>query len=76
MTSRVGCELLSSNVSPCGSSGALVPWLSSYRRCQVTWICTPPFGPGSWRRYWIVPSNQIQSPVWLLRKGCWTPLPF
>ena len=55
--------LLSSKVSPSGLSGALLPWSSSFWRCQVTRICTPPLGPSSWRRYWVVPSHQIQSPV-------------
>ena len=55
---------------------AAVPWSSSFWRCQITRICTPLLGPRSWRRYWIVPSHQIQSPVWSLRKGCWTFAPF
>ena len=73
---RMGCALLSSKVSPSGLSGALLPWSSSFWRCQITRICTSPLGPSSWWRYWIVPSHQIQSPVWSLRKGCWTVVPF
>ena len=73
---RMGWALLSSKVSPSGLSGALLHWLSSFWRCQVTRICTPPFGPGLWRRYWIIPSHQIHSPVWSLRKGCCTFVPF
>ena len=23
-----------------------------------------------------MPTHQIESPVWLLRRGCWTPVPF
>ena len=42
----------------------------------MTRICGPPLSPGSLRRYWIVPSHQIQSPVWSLRKGCWAFAPF
>ena len=63
---------LSSKVSPSGLFRALLSWSGSFWRCQVTRICTPPFGPRSWRRYWIVPSHQMQSPVWALWKGCWT----
>ena len=74
--SRMGWALLSSRVCPSGLSGALVPWSSSFWRCQTTRICGPPLSPGSRRRYWIVPSHQIQSPVWSLRKGCWTFAPF
>ena len=48
---RMGWGLLSTKVSPSGSSGAL-PWSSSCWRCQVTRICTPPFGPVPWRWYW------------------------
>ena len=73
---RMGWALLRSKVSPCGLSGVLLPWWSSRLRCQVTWICTPLFGPASPRRYWIVPSHQIRLPVWSLRKGCWTLVPF
>ena len=72
----MGRALLSSKVSLSGLSGALLPWSSSFSWCQVTRICTPPLGFSSWRRYWIVPSHQIQSPVWSLRKGCWTFVPF
>ena len=74
--SRMEWALLSSKVGPSGLSAALLPWSSSLWRCQVTRICTPPLGPSSWRRYWIVPSHHIQSPVWSLRKGCWTFAPF
>ena len=74
--SRMGWQLLSSKVSPSGLSGALLPCSSSFWRCQITRISTPPLGPSSWRRYLIVPSYQIQSPVWSLRKGCWTFAPF
>ena len=31
-------------VSPSGLYGALLPWCSSFWRCQVTRICTPPVG--------------------------------
>ena len=70
--SRTGWALLSSKVWPSNLSGALPPWSSSFWRCQVTQICTPPLGSSSWRRYWIVPSHHIQWPLWLLRKGCWS----
>ena len=73
---RMEWALLSSNVWPSGLSGALLPWSSSFWRCQNTRIGTPSLGPRSRRRYWIVPSHQIQSPVWLLQKGCWTFAPF
>ena len=63
-------------VWPSGLSRALLPWSSSFRRCQISRICGPPLSPRSRRRYWIVPSHQIQSPVWSLRKGCWTFEPF
>ena len=59
-----------------GLLGALLPCSSSFWWCQVTQICYSPFGPSSWRGYWIVPSHQIQLPVWSLRKGCWTFEPF
>ena len=72
----MGWALLSSRVWPSGLSGALLPWSSSFWRCQITQICPPSLGPRSRRRYWIVPSHQIQSPVWSLRKGCWTFAPF
>ena len=74
--SRMGWALVSSRVSPSGLSGALLPWSSSFWRCQITRICGPPLSPCPLRRYWIVPSHQIQSPVWSLRKGCWTFAPF
>ena len=74
--SRMGWALVSSRVSPSGLSGALLPWSSSFWRCQITQICGPPLSPGPLMRYWIVPSHQIQSPVWSLRKGCWTFAPF
>ena len=48
---RVGWALWNSKVSPSGVSGALSPWFSSVWRCQVTRICTPPFGSRSWRQY-------------------------
>ena len=70
--SRMGWALLSFKVWPSGLSRALLPWFSSFWRWQITRICTPSLGPRSRRRYWIVPSHQIQSPVWSLRKGCWT----
>ena len=47
--------LLSFKAWPSGLSWALLPCLSSFWRCRCTQICTPPFGPGSWRRYWIGP---------------------
>ena len=74
--SGMGWALVSSGVWPSGLSGALLPWSSSFWRCQTTQICGPPLSPGSRRRYCIVPSHQIQSPVWSLRKGCWTFAPF
>ena len=61
---------------PSGLSAALLPWSSSFWRCQTTRICGPPLYPGSRRRYWIVPLHQIQLPVWSLRNGCWTFAPF
>ena len=72
----MGCALLSSKVWPSGLSGALLPWSSSFWRCQVTRTCTPLLGPSSQRRYWIVPSHHIESPVWSLQKGCGTFAPF
>ena len=74
--SRMGWALVSSKVWPSGLSWALLPWSSSFSRCQITRICTPSLGPRSRRRYWILPSHQILSPVWSLRKGCWTFAPF
>ena len=74
--SLMGWALVSSRVSATGLSGALLPWSSSFWRCQITRICGPPLSRGSLRRYWIGPSHQIQSPVWSLRKGCWTFAPF
>ena len=74
--SRMGWALVSSRVWPSGLSGALLPWSSSIWRCQTTRICGPLLSPRSQRRYWIVPSHLIQSPVWSLRKGCWTFAPF
>ena len=67
--SRMGWALLSFKVWSSGLSGALLPWSSSFWRCQVTRICTPLLGPIFWKRYWIVPSHQIQSPLWSLRKA-------
>ena len=72
LRSRMGWVLLSSKVWPSGLSAPLLPWSSSFWRCQVTQICPILLGPGARRRYWIVPSHQIQSPVWSLRKGCST----
>ena len=74
--SRMGWALLSSKLWPSGLSEALLPGYSSFWRCQVTRICTPWLGPRPRNRYWIVPSHQIQSPVWWLPKGCWTFAPF
>ena len=74
--SRMGWALLSSRVWPSGLSGALLPWSSFFWQCRITRICGPPLSPRSRRRYWIVPSHQIQSPVWSLRRGCWTFAPF
>ena len=68
--------LVSSSVWPSGLSGALLPWSSSFWRCQTTQICGPQLSPRSQRWYWIVPSAQIQSPVWSLRKGCRIFAPF
>ena len=45
--SRMGWALLSSNVWPSGLSGALLPWSSSFWRCQITQICTPGCGGGT-----------------------------
>ena len=73
---QMGWALVSCRVWPSGLSGALLPWSSSFWRCQTTRICGPPLSPKSRRRYSIVPSHQIQSPVWSLRKGCWTFAPF
>ena len=70
--SQMGWALVSSRVWLSGLSGALLPWSSSFWRYQTTRICGPPLSPGSRRRYWIVPSYHIKSPVWSLRKGCWT----
>ena len=72
----MGWALVSSRVWPSGLSGALLPWSSSFWRCQTTQICGPLLSPRSRRQYWIVPSQQIQSPVWSLRKGSWTFAPF
>ena len=74
--SLMGRGLLSSKMWLSGLSGALLPWSSSVWRCQVTRFCTPLLGTSSWRCNWIVPSHRIQSPVWSLRKGCWTFVPF
>ena len=70
--SRMGRALLTSRVWPSGLSGGLLPCSSSLWRCQTTQIWGPLLSPRSRRRYWILPSHQIQSPVWSLRKGCWT----
>ena len=67
--SQMGWALLSSKVWSSGLFGALLPLSSSFWRCQITRIRTPLLGPRSRRRYWIVPSHQIQSPVWSLQKG-------
>ena len=74
--SRMEWTLVSSRVRPSGLSGGLLPWSRSFWRCQTTQICGPLLSPGSRRQYWIVPSHQIQSPVWSLWKGCWTFAPF
>ena len=74
--SRMGWALFSSRVWPSGLSAVTLPWCSSIWRCQISRICGPPLSPRSRRRYWIVLSHQIQSPVWSLRKGCWTFAPF
>ena len=74
VTQRMGWALFSSMVSPSALSGAL-GWLSWGWWHHCTRICTPPFAPLPLRRYWILPSHQIQSPVWSLRKGCWTLVP-
>ena len=58
-----GWALLSSRVWPSRLSGALLPWSSSFWRSQTNRICGAPLSPRSRRRYWIVPSHQIQSPV-------------
>ena len=72
----MGWALVSSRVWRSGLSGALLPSSSSFWRCQTARICGPPLSPRSRRRYWIVPSHQIQLPLWSLRKGCWTFAPF
>ena len=43
--SRMGWALVSSRVWPSGLSGALLPWSSSFWRCQTTRICGPPVVP-------------------------------
>ena len=43
--SRMRWALVSSKVWPSGLSGALLPWSSSFRRCQTTRICGPPVVP-------------------------------
>ena len=40
--SQMGWALVSSRVWPSGLSGALLPWSSSFWRCQTTRICGPP----------------------------------
>ena len=52
--SRMPWALLSSEVWPSGLSGALLPWSSSFWRCQITRICITLLGPRSRRQYWIV----------------------
>ena len=49
--SRMGRALLSSEVWPSGLSGALLPWSSSFWRCQITRISTPSLGPRSQIRF-------------------------
>ena len=76
---RMCAVVLSCRASCCVRvcSAACVPCLASvWRWLLTTQICGPSLSPGSRRRYWIVPSHQIQSPVWSLRKGCWTFAPF
>ena len=46
----------------------------AHRGTKYTGELPPEWSKG--RRYWIVPSHRIQSPVWSLRKGCWTFAPF
>ena len=53
--SRMGRALVSSRVWPSGLSWALLPWSSSFWRCQTTRIRGPLLSPGSRRRYWILP---------------------
>ena len=72
----MGWALLSSSVWFSGLSGALLPWSRSLWRCQITRICTPSLGPSSRSWYLILPSHQIQLPVWSLRNGGWTFAPF
>ena len=43
--SQMGWALVSSRVWPSGLSGALLPWSSSFWRCQTTRICGPPLSP-------------------------------
>ena len=52
---RDGVGAVGSRVWPSGLSGALLPWSSSFWRCQTTRICGPPLSPRSRGRYWIVP---------------------
>ena len=47
--SQMGWALLSSNMWPSGFSGALLPWSSSFWRCQIGRICTPSLGGRSLR---------------------------
>ena len=42
---RMGWALVSSRVWPSGLSGALLPWSSSFWRCQNTRMCGPPVVP-------------------------------
>ena len=43
--SRMGLSLVTSRAWPSGLSGALLPWSSSFWRCQTTRICGPPVVP-------------------------------
>ena len=43
--SQMGWALVSSRVWPSNLSGALLPWSSSFWRCQTTRICGPPVVP-------------------------------
>ena len=72
---RMGWALLSCRLSPCGLSGALLPWSASFWRCQVTRICTPPLGPGL-EAVLDRDLERSSRPCGRCRKGCWTFVPF
>ena len=45
LRSQMGWALVSSSVWPSGLFGALLPWSSSFSRCQTIRICGPPVVP-------------------------------